>query len=211
MTPNLNIRMRDEDWDRLNRLADATDVQKTTLIQRLLERADEQLGRRAEERIVEELLNLYGAGAVLTVAVEMHHQDERSQIFDVAGTVEREPTDEPAFGGMSPAPPLEQVAILHHELDDRERLTIELGAYDAPGRLYVGTVRLRRSATLSIKLIDLHPAVATTRTLDDGRPTVEFARPDGSYTFFVEREDGTWFLGAEGDAAFGDGERPREA
>ena len=193
-TEPVTFRLSPGEIEILDELVMSQGGNRSQVVRQLLRDARERYSTVNEARIVEELLNRYGPGAVLTCTIELDPlADWRAPVvYGVEGSV---------LGETPDAPPFDQVAKLHHELDDRERLTIELGALSAPGRVYVGTVPLRRSATLSVKLIDLHPAAANIETLEDGRRTVTFARPNGGYRFLVEREDGSWYFGAEGSPA----------
>ena len=193
-TEPVTFRLTPEEIEILDELVMSQGGNRSQVVRQLLRDGRERYSTVTEACLVEDLLNRYGPGAVLTVTIDLDSfADWRAPVvYGLEGSV---------LGETPDAPPFDQVAMLHHELDDRERLTIELGALSLPGRVYVGTVPLRRSATLSVKLIDLHPAVANVETLADGRRTVEFTRPNAGFRLLVEREDGSWYFGAEGSPA----------
>jgi hypothetical protein len=150
-----NFRLSDDDLAALARVAAARGLNRTELVRTLVRDEQKRLRLRDDPAsFIDRLLNTFGPGALLTFTIA--GDEEHGVVATVTpGTVD--PLGRP-FEALSTD--REQYAHVRHELDHRERLTIELEDVETGARVFVATVPRRLSSTFTTKVIDLHPILA---------------------------------------------------
>lgn len=157
--PQTNFSLSDDDQAALARVAAARGLNRTELVRTLVRDEQKRLGLVDDPaRFIDGLLNAFGPGATLTFTITGNHH--RGEEHGVAATVTPGAVDPLGRPFSALSTDLEQFAYIRHELDHRERLTIELEDVETGARVFVATVPRRLSSTFTTKVIDLHPILA---------------------------------------------------
>jgi len=199
--PNLTFRFSDRETWMLDELAADLGQNRAETVRGAIHDARGKHGQRerAEVHLIDGLIERYGWDATLELRLDGDFDVEIGvNGFDKLSVFTGKATVDGAEASGLYVPTF---------IRPDAKVDLYLGDLASDARIFVGSLPLRSGPTLRLGLADLHPfGTPVVETLENGRRTALFVTPNGRRRRYFEREDGTAYLGIEGEPAFFEGE-----